>query len=278
MALPMSSRAPAGTQATDAGPPKKPAAGAIALLPLHGIPEVTPGADLAALILEALDRDGLTLTDGDVVVVTQKIVSKAEGCMVDLATVTPGPEAIRVAGAVEKDPRLVDVILRDARSIVRQRPGTLIVETRHGWICANAGVDRSNVAGEESEVVLTLPVDPDASAQRIREGLREATGADVAVIITDTHGRPWRLGTVNLAIGVAGMRPIADLRGRVDRSGYRLRVTTVAVADELAAAAGLLSGQAAEGLPVILIRGVDYPRGEGRATEMQRPIEKDLFR
>lgn len=250
----------------------------IALYALPGIPDVQPGDDIAGLILEALDRAGLTLQDGDVVVVTQKIVSKAEGCAVRLDEVTPSPEAIALGEAVQKEPNLVEVILRGSRGVVRQREGTLIMETRHGWICANAGVDRSNVTGPEGDVALTLPVDPDASAKRIREALMADSEADIAVIITDTHGRAWRLGTVNVAIGVAGMLPIADLRGQPDLFGYTLRVTTVARADELAAAAGLVTGQAAEGLPVVLIRGADYPRGDGRAVDMQRPIEKDLFR
>jgi len=250
----------------------------ITLYALPGIPDVQAGDDVARLILNALDRAGLTLADGDVVVVTQKIVSKAEGCAVKLAGVEPSPEAQALAAATDKDPRLVEVILRGSRGVVRQRGGTLIMETRHGWICANAGVDRSNVAGSEGEIALTLPEDPDASAQHIRAGLMAAINTDVAVIITDTHGRAWRLGTVNVALGVAGMLPIADLRGQPDMFGYALRVTTVARADELAAAAGLVTGQAAEGLPVVVIRGAEYPRGNGRATDMQRSPEKDLFR
>jgi coenzyme F420-0:L-glutamate ligase/coenzyme F420-1:gamma-L-glutamate ligase len=250
----------------------------IALYGLPNIPHVKAGDDLVQLILDALCQAGITLADGDVVVVTHKIVSKAEGCAVKLADVSPSPGAQALATATDKDPRLVEVILRNSRGVVRQREGTLIMETRHGWICANAGVDRSNVSDPEGDVALTLPADPDASAQRIREGLMATTGADVAVIITDTHGRAWRLGTVNVALGVAGMLPIADLRGQPDMVGYTLRVTTVARADELAAAAGLVTGQAAEGLPVVVIRGADYPRGDGRATDMQRTPEKDLFR
>lgn len=251
----------------------------ITLTALRDIPEVHPGDDLVQIILNGLERERLTLEDGDVVVVTQKIVSKAEGCLVALSTVTPSPRALELATAVGKDPHLVEVILRESRGVVRQREGVLIMETRHGWICANAGVDRSNVAGVDAAVALTLPVDPDASARRIRDGLTQATRLpNIAVIITDSHGRAWRLATVNLAIGVAGMHPIADFRGRPDRFGYTLRVTTVARADELAAAAGLLSGQAAEGLPIIIIRGADWPRGDGTAAEMQRPVEKDLFR
>jgi coenzyme F420-0:L-glutamate ligase/coenzyme F420-1:gamma-L-glutamate ligase len=248
----------------------------IELYGLPNFPEVQPGDDLGALILDALDRVSLTLRAGDVLVVTQKIVSKAEGRAVNLTTVKPSPIAQQLGKATGKDPRLVEVILQESRGIIRQRGGVLITETHHGWICANAGVDRSNVPGED--LALPLPKDPDASARRLRVALSEATGADVAVIISDTHGRPWREGTVNLALGVAGMQPIDDLRGQPDRHGYILHVTTVARADELAAAAGLVTGQAAEGLPVVLIRGASYPQGDGHATEMQRPVEKDLFR
>ena len=250
----------------------------ITLYALPDIPDVQAGDDVAQLILEALARAGLALRAGDVLVVTQKIVSKAEGRAVDLTTITPSRPAAELAQATGKDPRLVELILRESRGVIRQRAGVLIMETRHGWLCANAGVDRSNVAGPAGEAALPLPVAPDASARRIRAALQAASGAELAVVVSDTHGRPWRLGAVNLAIGVAGMRPLADLRGQVDRYDHMLRTTTVARADELAAAAGLLSGQAAEGLPVVLIRGADYPHGEGCAVELQRPPEKDLFR
>jgi coenzyme F420-0:L-glutamate ligase/coenzyme F420-1:gamma-L-glutamate ligase len=250
----------------------------ITLRGVPGIPDVQPDDDLVQLILRALRAAGIALQDGDVLVVTQKIVSKAEGRAVNLTEVQPSAEAQRLAEATGKDPRLVEVILQGSRQVIRQRGPVLIMETEHGWICANAGVDRSNVAGPEGEIALVLPEDPDGSAERIRRGVRDRTGADIAVIITDTHGRPWREGTVNVALGVAGMLPIADLRGQPDMFGYTLQVTTVARADELAAASGLVTGQAAEGLPVVLIRGADYPRGEGRAVEMQRPPEKDLFR
>lgn len=250
----------------------------ITLHALPGIPEVQADDDLAELILQALQQTELTLENGDVLVVTQKIISKAESCAIPLNTVTPSSQAERVGGAVHKAPRLVEVILNHSHAIIRQRPGLLITETQHGWICANAGVDRSNVPGAEGEIALPLPTDPDASARRLRKQLHSATGADIAIIITDTHGRAWRLGTVNLAIGVAGMLPIDDLRGHPDREGHTLRVTTVARADELAAAAGLISGQADEGIPVVLIRGASYPIGEGYAVDMQRPPEKDMFR
>ncbi len=250
----------------------------ISLYGLPGLPDIQPGDDLAALILAGLTRADLTLTDGDVLVVTQKIVSKAEGAAVRLAEVTPSAEARLLAERTGKDARLVEVMLRGSRKVIRQKGSVLILETKHGWICANAGVDRSNVGGELGEVALPLPDDPDASARQLRETLRAATGADFALIISDTYGRAWRKGTVNMAIGVAGMLPLADQRGQPDMFGYRLRVTVVARADELAAAAGLISGQAAERLPVVLIRGADYPRGDGRAVDMQRPPEQDLFR
>jgi len=250
----------------------------IALYALPGLPDIQAGDDLGQLILAALSRAGLHFEDSDVLVITQKIVSKAEGLTVDLESVHPSEQAQQLAESTGKDPRLIEIILRESRGIIRQRGPVLITETHHGWICANAGVDHSNVTGSESAAVLPLPVDPDASAQRIRNELVATTGADIAVIISDTHGRPWRHGTVNLALGVAGMQPIADLRGQPDMFGYKLRVTTVARADELAAAAGLLSGQAAERLPVVLIRGVDYLHGDGRAVDMQRPPEEDLFR
>lgn len=250
----------------------------LTLYGLPGIPNVRPGDDIASLILEALARAELTLQAGDVLVITQKIISKAEGRAIPLAEVTPSPQARELAEATGKDPRLVEVILQESRGVIRQRGPVLITETRHGWICANAGVDRSNIAGPEGESALPLPLDPDKSARRIRAALMAATDAAIAVIITDTHGRAWREGAINLALGVAGMLPIADLRGQPDMFGYTLRVTTVARADELAAAAGLITGQAAERLPVVLIRGADYPRGDGRAVDMQRPPENDLFR
>jgi coenzyme F420-0:L-glutamate ligase / coenzyme F420-1:gamma-L-glutamate ligase len=257
----------------------KPANGMnVQVLAVSDLPEVHPGDDLVALILRGLDEAEMALQTGDVLVVTQKVVSKAEGCLVDLAGVQPSARARKVAADTGKDPRLVEVILRQSRGVIRWRKGVLITETHHGWICANAGVDRSNVAAPGRDVVLTLPEHPDRSAREIRDALNAATGADVAVIISDTHGRAWRLGTVNLAIGVAGMDPILDVRGQQDRFGYTMRVTQIARADELAATAGLLSGQAGEGLPVILIRGARYTRADGQAVDMQRPVEKDLFR
>ena len=246
----------------------------VRIIPLSGLPEVHEGDDLAALITQAADA-GPGIQSGDIVVVTQKIVSKAEGRVLSLTDVTPSPEAARIAIETEKDPRLVELILRESNRIVRQRGPVLITETKHGFVCANAGIDASNV-GPKGFVSL-LPEDPDRSAVSIRAAIRERTGADVAVIITDTFGRPWREGHTNVAIGLAGMLPFADYVGRMDPHGYELRVSTLAVADELAAAAELVHGKL-DRVPVAIIRGYAYPRGEGTARELVRDPEKDLFR
>jgi coenzyme F420-0:L-glutamate ligase/coenzyme F420-1:gamma-L-glutamate ligase len=246
----------------------------VRIIPLAGLPEVRRGDDLPALILNAAEA-GSGIQPGDVVVVTQKIVSKAEGRVVSLESITPSAEGERLGVETEKDPRLVELILRESKRIVRQSGPILITETRHGFVCANAGIDASNV-GPEGFVSL-LPEDPDASASSIRNAIREQTGADVAVIITDTFGRPWREGHTNVAIGVAGMRPFADYVGQTDPHGYELRVSTLAVADELAAAAELVHGKL-EGVPVAIVRGYAYPRGDGTARELVRDAERDLFR
>jgi coenzyme F420-0:L-glutamate ligase/coenzyme F420-1:gamma-L-glutamate ligase len=248
------------------------------LTALPGIPLVRPGDDLATLILQGLERGGLHLQDGDILVVAQKIVSKAEGRAVRLADVTPSEKARELAATLGKDPRHVQVILDETKEIVRLKPGTIIVEERLGLICANAGVDRSNVAPAGEEEVLCLPLDPDASARRIREGLRAATGREVGVIICDSHNRPWRNGVIGVAIGVAGIVPVEDWRGRRDLFGYTLHVTTVGVADMVASAATLLMGQADEGRPVILVRGAPHTRGDGTHWDCLRPREEDLFR
>jgi len=246
----------------------------VRVIPLTGLPEVQQGDDLAAFILDGA-RAGPRIEAGDVVVVTQKIVSKAEGRVVSLEDVTPSAEAERLGVATEKDPRLVELILRESNRVVRQRGPVLITETKHGFVCANAGIDASNV-GREGLVSL-LPEDPDRSAAAIRGALRERIGADVAVIITDTFGRPWREGHTNVAIGLAGMLPFVDYVGQFDPHGYELRVSTVAVADELAAAAELVHGKL-EAVPVAIVRGYAYPRGEGSARELVREAGKDLFR
>jgi len=246
----------------------------IRIIPLEGIPEVREGDDLPDLILKAAEA-GPGIESGDVVVVTQKIVSKAEGRVVSLDSVTPSPEAERLAVETEKDPRLVELILRESTRIVRQSGPILITETKHGFVCANAGIDASNVGPEG--LVSLLPEDPDRSAVAIRAAILERMGVDVAVIITDTFGRAWREGHTNVAIGVAGMRPFADYVGQRDPHGYELRVSTLAVADELAAAAELVQGKL-DGVPVAIVRGYAYPRGEGSARELVREAEKDLFR
>jgi coenzyme F420-0:L-glutamate ligase/coenzyme F420-1:gamma-L-glutamate ligase len=245
------------------------------------MPLVNPGDDLAGLILEGLARAGLDLATGDVLAVAQKVVSKAEGRLVNLAEVIPSPRANQVAIEAEKDPRLVEVILKESQQVLRTRPGLVIVEHRLGFVCANAGVDHSNVRGQGGnprDWVLMLPQDPDGSAQRLRERIHESTGAQVAVLIVDSHGRAWRMGTVGVAIGVAGFPALADLRGRPDLFGDRLRVTQVGLADEVAAAASVLMGQADEGRPVIHVRGLPYPLREGSLHELLRPREQDLFR
>ena len=246
----------------------------VTVVPIRGLPEFREGDDVAALILEAAGKVP-GIVSGDVVVVTQKIVSKAEGRVVRLESVTPSPEAERLALDTEKDPRLVELILQESAEIVRQRGPILITLTHHGFVCANAGIDASNV-GPEGTVCL-LPVDPDASAARIRSSILEATGVDVAVIISDTFGRAWREGHTNIALGVAGMLPFADYVGQVDSFGYELRVTTICVADQLAGAAELVQNKL-DKVPVALVRGFPYPRGEGSARMIMRARENDLFR
>ena len=251
----------------------------ITFIPLLGLPLVRPGDDLAALVARSLADGDLQLADDDILVVTQKIVSKAEDRFVDLATVRPSPQATELAERTQKDPRLVEVILWDTAEVVRARPGVLIVQHRLGFISANAGVDRSNVAEPGRDVVLRLPANPDESARRLRAALRELTGAAPALLIADSHGRPWREGTVGVAIGLAGLAPVQDLRGHLDLFGYQLQYTTVGFADQVAAAASLVMGQADEGRPVVLVRGLAYQRDEGAsAGQILRLREADLFR
>ncbi len=248
----------------------------LSLTALPGIPTVTAGADLVRLVLEATERSGVTLAEGDVLVLAQKIVSKAEGRRVRLAEVSPSARARNLARTVEKDPRLVELILQESQEVLRARPGVLIVVHRLGFVLANAGIDASNADGEDS--VLLLPLDPDASAERLRRGFYAALGATLGIVINDSFGRAWRLGTVGTAIGVAGLPGLVDLRGRPDRNGRALRVSEVGAADELAAAASLLMGQGDEGRPVIHARGFPYARRAGRAGELLRPAPLDLFR
>ncbi len=253
----------------------------LVLTALKEVPLIRQGDDLADVILGALSASGVTLEDDDILVLGQKIVSKAEGRMVNLADVTPGEAARKLAQDVEKDPRLVELMLRESRSVVRTRPGTIIVEHKLGFICANAGIDHSNVAGTgtaEQEYVLLLPEDPDASAMAIRKKLEAHSGKRLGVMVIDSHGRAWRVGTVGVCIGLSGLPAILDERGWKDLFGYTLRITIVGVADELAAAASLLMGQAAEGTPIVHVRGFPYPLREGSLQELIRPKELDLFR
>jgi len=239
-------------------------------------PEITPGDDLVGAIADALRNNGVAPQAGDVVIVAHKVVSKAEGHVVDLSTITPGPEALRLSGEASKDPRLVEVILRESKSIRRVRPGLIIAEHWLGFVCANAGVDHSNV-GLGDDVVALLPKDPDASAGRVRAGLLARFGVDVAVIVNDSHGRPFRQGTTGVAIGASGLRVLRSYVGEEDRYGYVLRVSIEAVADECAGLANLLQGQGAEGTPLVLIRGLHHA-GVGPAADLVRPEDEDLFR
>jgi coenzyme F420-0:L-glutamate ligase/coenzyme F420-1:gamma-L-glutamate ligase len=253
----------------------------LTLTPLSNLPLVKSGDDLVSLILTALMREGLSIEEGDILILAQKIVSKSEGRYVDLTSVVPSIKAIELAALVEKDPRLIELILQESNLVLRTRPGTIIVEHRLGFVCANAGIDHSNVLGEgdtEGEWVLLLPEDPDASAKRIRMRLEKISNTQIGVMIIDSHGRAWRLGTVGIAIGLSGVPGLVDLRGRQDLFGYTLRVTRVGAADELAAAASLVMGQAAEGTPVIHARGFPYPLRQSYLGEMLRPKEQDLFR
>jgi len=247
------------------------------LIALPGIPLVAEGNDIAALILDALVACGEALHDGDVLVIAQKIVSKAEGRAVRLATVTPSARAIALAKETGKDPRLVELILGESDEVLRYRRDVIVVAHRLGFVTANAGIDQSNVGSDDAEALL-LPRDPDASCSALRATLRRRTGADTGVVINDSHGRAWRNGTVGVALGVAGLPALVDLRGRPDLYDRALRITEVGLADELAAAASLLMGQSNEGRPVVLARGVPYPRRDGSVRELLRPRDRDLFR
>jgi coenzyme F420-0:L-glutamate ligase/coenzyme F420-1:gamma-L-glutamate ligase len=247
----------------------------IQIFGLTKIPLVRRGDKIGDQIVKAAKEEGVQIQNHDVVVVAQKIVSKAEGKVVHLESVTPSAFAEAISKTTGKDPRHVEAILRETESIVRMREAHLIVETHHGFVCANAGVDRSNVEDENS--VTLLPVDPDKSAQEIRKRIGELTGADVGVIVSDTFGRAWRIGQVDVAIGVDGLRPVADYRGTKDLFGYVLSVTQIAIADELASAAELAMKKG-DGVPVAIVRGFEYPREKGSAKDLIRPKEEDLFR
>jgi coenzyme F420-0:L-glutamate ligase/coenzyme F420-1:gamma-L-glutamate ligase len=247
----------------------------ISLIALEGIPEVSPGDDLSALIAAALAAAGIGLEADHVLVVTQKVVSKAEGRVVELASVTPREEARAWAERWGKDPRQVELVLQESAEVLRMAPGGLIISrTRHGFVCANAGVDLSNVGG--GDVATLLPVDSDASARGLREGLRALTGVAVGIVISDSFGRPWRNGIVNVAIGCAGLEPLVDLRGTPDADGRVMHSTVIAVADELASAADLAGGKVAQ-RPVVLVRGYRHEQGDGGASALVMGRDLDLF-
>jgi len=255
----------------------------LTIIGLAGIPLVQPGFDLGKLAIDGYAASGLEPQAGDVLVVAQKIVSKAEGRLVDVGTVEPSPEAIALAAETEKDPRLVEVILSESRRIVRHRPNLIIAEHKRGWVMANAGIDHSNVAPKEQggdgiERVLLLPLDPDGSAAALRQRLRDLAGKDIAVVVSDSFGRPWRRGTVGIALGAAGLPAVIDWRGFPDLFGRTLEVTETGFADEIAAAASLVQGQAAEGMPMVVVRGLAWSAPDCPAADIVRPPEHDLFR
>jgi coenzyme F420-0:L-glutamate ligase/coenzyme F420-1:gamma-L-glutamate ligase len=254
-------------------------AGPLTLVRLTGMPEVAPGSDLAALLAVALSEQELTPRASDVLVVAQKVVSKAEGMLVDLASVVPGARARELGTLTRKDPRLVELILCESTEVLRAVPDVLIVRHRLGFVMANAGIDRSNVGDRVAgDRVLLLPRDPDHSAATLRAALGQLMGVAPGVIISDSFGRPWRLGVVNIALGAAGVAMLENRRGEIDRAGRRLEVTEVAVGDALAAGAGLIMGEAAEGVPAVLIRGFEGPVAADGAQALIRPLEEDLFR
>ena len=245
------------------------------IIGVEGLGEIESGDPLGRLVAEACARRGVALLDGDVLVVAQKVVSKSEGRAVDLCTVTPSAEASRLSAELDgKDPRLLELILRESRRIVAKGRTTIVVETHHGFVCANAGIDMSNVGVDRA---LLLPRDPDGSARRIREEVKRLAGTAVGVVITDTFGRPWRLGTTDVAIGVAGFGPLIDYRGGTDPYGYELKASVTAVADQIAGAAELVMGKTSR-TPAAIIRGLSLPPQEGSARDLIRPAEDDLFR
>ena len=247
----------------------------ITITPLTEIPLIKEGDNLAKMIIQSARAQGVELGDGDIVVVTQKIVSKSEGHVISLDGIKPSPFAKWVALKTDREPRYVEAILRETNRFVKMKYRHIITETKHGFVCANAGIDRSNIEGEET--ISLLPKDPDDSARRLRAEIKKLTGKEVVIIITDTWGRPWRLGQVNFAIGVAGMTPFRDHRGETDMFGYTLRVTNIAIADELASAAELVMAKS-DRIPVVVIKGCRYSVGEGSAKDLIRPPKDDLFK
>lgn len=245
------------------------------IIGVEGLGEIESGDPLGRLVVEACARQGVTLRDGDVLVLAQKVVSKSEGRAVDLSAVTPSAEASRLSAELDgKDPRLLELILRESRRIVAKGRSTIVVETHHGFVCANAGIDLSNIGTGRA---LLLPEDPDGSARRIRDEARRLTGTALGVVITDTFGRPWRLGTTDVAIGVAGFAPLIDYRGQTDPYGYELKASVTAVADQIAGAAELVMGKTSH-VPAAIVRGCELPQHDGTAQELIRPAPDDLFR
>jgi len=251
----------------------------LTVIGLSGVPIVQPGDDLAAMTMTACEKTGIALENGDVVVVAQKIVSKSEGRFVEVASVTPSERAIALAAETQKDPRFVEIVLSESRRILRHRPNLIVAEHRLGFVMANAGIDHSNVGPDDGkERVLLLPLDPDASALALQQQLAQRTKKRVAVIISDSFGRPWRRGTVGIALGVAGLPSVIDWRGQPDLFGRKLEVTETGFADEIAAAASLVQGQAAEATPIVVVRGLAWTAPEAPASAIVRPPEHDLFR
>ncbi len=245
------------------------------------IPLIKPGDQLTQILVDSLKTNNISLQNGDVLVIAQKIVSKCENRLVNLTTVKPGKRAINLAKATQKDPRFIELVLKESSRVMRKRPGTIIVEHKLGFVCANAGIDHSNVDGpwgSADDWVLLLPENPDRSAEQIRHFFKENTGLDIGILIIDSHGRAWRTGTVGTCIGMSGVPGLVDLRGRQDLFGFRLKITQVGAADELAAAASLVMGQASEGNPVVHVRGFPYPLRDSGISELIRPMELDLFR
>jgi len=253
----------------------------LTITPLSEFPLICPGDNLADIILSSIHLNRITLREGDILVLAQKIVSKAEGRLVNLTTITPSKEAVELSGRCEKDPRLVELILRESKEVLRVRPGSLIVEHRLGFICASAGIDHSNVqgvGGDPEEWVLLLPENPDRSAREIRQKIETSTGTRIGVMIIDSHGRAWRIGVVGTCIGLSGLPAVIDERGWQDLFGYKLKITLLAAADGLAAAASLVMGEASEGIPAVHVRGFPYPLRESSLLELIRPKDQDMFR
>jgi coenzyme F420-0:L-glutamate ligase/coenzyme F420-1:gamma-L-glutamate ligase len=253
----------------------------LTITPLYGIPDITPESCLDELILQALARQSMVLNEKDILVLAQKVISKAENCFINYAKLNPSAEALMLAEICGKDPQFVELILMQSKSVIRVAPGVLIVEHHSGFISANAGIDHSNIGKNElpgEKWALLIPEDADASAKRLRMQLKAATGKDVGVLIIDSHGRPWRYGTVGVSIGFAGLPSLVDLRGKTDLYGRVLEATVICAVDELAAAASLVMGQTDEALPVVHVRGFPYPFTDGNFSEIIRPKENDLFR